>query len=270
MEIKGRVVLITGAGRGIGRALAHAFAAAGAKVALLGKTKKNLLEVQRELKDSGAPTVVLAADVSDEGVVSRAVAATEQQLGPVDVLVNNAGIFALAPVEKMDALVFDRMLAVNLRGHIVNISSTAGRRGFAGGGAYCASKFGLAGLTEAMRYEARASNVRVTCVYPSTVNTDFVKKAGMDLAPERAIQPEDVANAVVSLVAMDVPPTTTALENLQTNPWRLWTRRRGRTRPRRLPTRRARPGPAPATVSYTHLRAHETRHDLVCRLLLEK
>ena len=236
MEIKGRVVLITGAGRGIGRALAHAFAAAGAKVALLGKTKKNLLEVQRELKDSGAPTVVLAADVSDEGVVSRAVAATEQQLGPVDVLVNNAGIFALAPVEKMDALVFDRMLAVNLRGpflmsravlpgmksrkrgHIVNISSTAGRRGFAGGGAYCASKFGLVGLTEAMRYEARASNVRVTCVYPSTVNTDLVKKSGMDPASERAIQPEDVANAVVSLVAMDDRAMTTALEIWQTNP----------------------------------------------------
>ena len=236
MEIKGRVVLITGAGRGIGRALAHAFAAAGAKVALLGKTKKNLLEVQRELKDSGAPTVVLAADVSDEGVVARAVAATEQQLGPVDVLVNNAGIFALAPVEKMDALVFDRMLAVNLRGpflmsravlpgmksrkrgHIVNISSTAGRRGFAGGGAYCASKFGLAGLTEAMRYEARASNVRVTCVYPSTVNTDLVKKSGMDPASERAIQPEDVANAVVSLVAMDDRAMTTVLEIWQTNP----------------------------------------------------
>ena len=236
MEIKGRVVLITGAGRGIGRALAHAFAAAGAKVALLGKTKKNLLEVQRELKDSGAPTVVLAADVSDEGAVSRAVAAAEQELGPVDVLVNNAGIFAMAPVEKMDTLVFDRILAVNLRGpflmcrallpgmksrkrgHIVNISSTAGRRGFAGGGAYCASKFGLAGLTEAMRYEARASNVRVTCVYPSTVNTDFVKKAGMDLAPERAIQPEDVANAVVSLVAMDDRAMTTALEIWQTNP----------------------------------------------------
>jgi len=236
MELKGRVVLITGAGRGIGRALAHAFAAAGAKVALLGKTKKNLLEVQKELKDSGAATVVLAADVSDEGAVSRAVAAAEQQLGPVDVLVNNAGIFALAPVEKMDTVAFDRMLAVNLRGpflmsravlpgmksrergHIVNISSTAGRRGFAGGGAYCASKFGLAGLTEAMRYEARASNVRVTCVYPSTVNTDLVKKAGMVLAPDRAIQPEDVANAVVSLVAMDDRAMTTALEIWQTNP----------------------------------------------------
>lgn len=236
MELKGRVVLVTGAGRGIGRALAHAFAGAGAKVALFGKTKKNLLEVQKELKDSLAPTVVLAADVSDEGAVSRALAALEQQLGPVDVLVNNAGVFASAPVEKMDAVVFDRVLSVNLRGpflmsravlpgmkarrrgHIVNISSTAGRRGFAGGGAYCASKFGLAGLTEAMRYEARSSDVRVSCVFPSTVDTNLVKKAGLDFNPESAIQPEDIARAVVSLVAMDDRAMVTALEIWQTNP----------------------------------------------------
>jgi 3-oxoacyl-[acyl-carrier protein] reductase len=236
MELEGRVVLVTGAGRGIGRALAHAFAGAGAKVALLGKTKKNLLEVQKELKDSGASTFVVAADVADEGAVSRAVAAVEQQLGPVDVLVNNAGIFAAAPIEKMDAVVFDRVLAVNLRGpflmsravlpgmksrkrgHIVNISSTAGRRGFAGGGAYCASKFGLAGLTEAMRYEARASDVRVSCVFPSTVDTSLGKKAGMDFNRESAIQPEDIAKAVVSLVAMDDRAMVTALEIWQTNP----------------------------------------------------
>lgn len=236
MEVKGRVVLVTGAGRGIGRALAHAFAQAGAKVALLGKTRKNLTEVQKELKDSGVPTVVLAADVTDEGAVSRALAALEQQLGPVDVLVNNAGIFASAPVEKMDAVVFDRILAVNLRGpflmsravlpgmksrrrgHIVNISSTAGRRGFAGGGAYCASKFGLAGLTEAMRYEARSSDVRVSCVFPSTVDTSLVRKSGLDFDPKTAIQPEDVARAVVSLVQMDDRAMVTALEIWQTNP----------------------------------------------------
>ena len=204
MKLKDRVVLITGAGRGIGRALALAFAAEGAHVALLGKTKKNLLEVQKELKDSGVTTAVLPGDVSDEGAVSRCVAAAEQQLGPIDVLVNNAGIFAAGPVEKIDALVFDRILAVNLRGpflmsravlpgmksrrrgHIVNISSTAGTRGFAGGGAYCASKFGLVGLSEAMRYDARTSNVRVTCVFPSTVATDLVREAGHGRQRRRA------------------------------------------------------------------------------------
>ncbi|HMA29493.1 MAG TPA: SDR family NAD(P)-dependent oxidoreductase [Thermoanaerobaculia bacterium] len=236
MELEGRVVLVTGAGRGIGRALAHAFAGTRAKVALLGKTKKNLLEVQKELKDSGATTFVVSADVSDEGAVSRSVAAVEQGLGPVDVLVNNAGIFAAAPIEKMDALVFDRVLAVNLRGpflmsravlpgmksrkrgHIVNIASTAAHRAFAGGGAYCASKFGLAGLSEVMLYEARTSNVRVTCVFPSTVSTDLMKKSGLPFDSARAIQPEDVAQAVVCLVTTDDRTLTKSLEIWQTNP----------------------------------------------------
>jgi 3-oxoacyl-[acyl-carrier protein] reductase len=236
MELKDRVVLVTGAGRGIGRATARAFAFEGAKVALVGRTKKTLSDVQKELKDLGAQSAVLPGDVSDEGVVSRVVAAAEQQLGPVDVLVNNAGIFTVAPVERMDAAVFDRVLAVNLRGpflmsravlpgmkarrrgHVVNVASTAGRRGFAGGGAYCASKFGLAGLSEAMMYEARTSDVRVSVVYPSTVATDLVRKAGMTFDEKKAIQPEDVAAGIVSLVKLDDRALVKGLEIWQTNP----------------------------------------------------
>jgi 3-oxoacyl-[acyl-carrier protein] reductase len=236
MDLKGKVVLVTGAGRGIGRAVALAFAREGAKLALVGRTKKNLTEVQKELKETGVATAVLPGDVSDEGVVSRIVGAAEQQLGPVDVLVNNAGIFTAAPVERMDAIVFDRVLAVNLRGpflmsrallpgmkarrrgHIVNVSSTAGRRGFAGGGAYCASKFGLAGLSEAMMYEARTSDVRVSVVYPSTVATDLVKKAGVGFDETKAIQPEDVAEGIVALVKMDDRALVKGLEIWQTNP----------------------------------------------------
>jgi 3-oxoacyl-[acyl-carrier protein] reductase len=104
------------------------------------------------------------------------------------------------------------------RGHIVNIASTAGRRGFAGGGAYCASKFGLAGLSEAMMYEARTSDVRVSVVYPSTVATDLVRKSGMGFDAERAIQPEDVAAGVVALVRMDDRALVKGLEIWQTNP----------------------------------------------------
>jgi len=236
MELGNRVVLVTGAGRGIGRAIAHAFAAEGAHVALMGRTKKNLLEVQKELKPTGVKTVVLPGDVSDEGTVSRCVAAAEQALGPIDVLVNNAGIFAQAPLEHLDALVFDRILAVNLRGpflmsravlpgmksrrrgHIVNISSTAGKRGFAGGSAYCASKFGLVGLSESMRYDARTHDVRVTCVFPSTVATDLVRESGLNFDSARAILPDDIAHAVVSVVRMEDRALPTSVEIWQTNP----------------------------------------------------
>jgi 3-oxoacyl-[acyl-carrier protein] reductase len=236
MDLQGRVVLVTGGGRGIGRATALAFGRCGARVALVGRTKKSLLDVQKELKELGASSAVLPGDVSDEGVVSRVVAAAEQQLGSVDVLVNNAGVYVAAPVEKMDTVVFDRILAVNLRGpflmsravlpgmksrrrgHIVNVASTAGRRGFAGGGAYCASKFGLAGLSEAMMYEARSSDVRVSVVYPSTVATDLVRKAGMTFDEKKAIQPEDVAAGIVGLVTMDDRALVKGLEIWQTNP----------------------------------------------------
>ena len=238
MELKDRVVLVTGAGRGIGRAIAVAFAREGAHVALQGRTKKNLVDAQKEIAKLGVnvKTLVLPGDVAEEGVVARSVAAAEQQLGPIDVLVNNAGIFAAGPVEHLDALVFDRVLAVNLRGpflmaravipgmkarksgHIVNVASTAAKRAFSGGAAYCASKAGLAALSDAMFYEVRQSGVRVTCVYPSTVNTDLTRKQGMVKDADRAIQPEDVAHAVVSLVEMDARAVTKSVEIWQTNP----------------------------------------------------
>jgi 3-oxoacyl-[acyl-carrier protein] reductase len=237
MDLKNRVVLVTGAGRGIGRALSLAFARRGAHIALMGKTKKNLLEVQKEIKPLDVRTAVLPGDVSEEGIVARCVSAAEQQLGPIDVLINNAGIFSTGPIDHLDTVVFDRILAVNLRGpflmarivlpgmkrrrfgHIVNISSTAGKRGFSGGGAYCASKFGLAGLSESMLYEARPFDVRVSCVFPSSVNTDLVARSGLlpkDTA--NAIQPEDVAEAVVSLVSLEGRAMVTGIEMWQTNP----------------------------------------------------
>ena len=236
MELKERVVLVTGAGRGIGRATALAFARRGARTGLLATTRKHLLDVQKEIRTFGGTSAVLVADVSEEGAVARAVAACEQQLGPVDVLVNNAGIYADGPVERFDALVFDRLLAVNLRGpfltiravlpgmksrrrgHVVNVSSTAGRRGYAGGGPYCASKFGLAGLSESVIHEARGFDVRVSCIFPSTVATDLARKGGFAGDEARSIHPEDVADAIVSLVEMEGRAMVTGIELWQTNP----------------------------------------------------
>jgi len=236
MELRESVVLVTGAGRGIGRATALAFARFGARVALLATTRKHLLDVQKEIKPLGVATAILSADVSDEGAVARAVAATEQQLGPVDILVNNAGIYADGPLERFDTIVFDRLIAVNLRGpflmiravlpgmkarrrgHILNVSSTAVRRGYAGGGPYCASKFGLAGLSESVMQEARPFDVRVSCLFPSTVATDMARRGGFAGDEARSIHPEDVADAIVSLAAMENRAMVTGIELWQTNP----------------------------------------------------
>ena len=224
MNLRDSVVLVTGAGRGIGRALSLAFAREGARVALMGLTRSHLVAVQAEIEAGGGRTTVLPGDVSDEGSVSRCVAAAEQNLGPIDVLVNNAGVFAVAPVERLDALVFDHVLAVNLRGPFLMARSVlpgmkARRRGFAGGGAYFASKFGLDGLSQAMLYEARGHDVRVTCVFPSTVDTDLSRRAELPLpGGDRAVQACDVADAVVSLVKMEGRALPTSLEIWQTNP----------------------------------------------------
>ena len=236
MELRDSVALVTGAGRGIGRAIAVALAREGAHVGLMGLTHGHLLAVEKEVSALGVKCAVLTGDVSDEGSVSRCVVAAEQQLGPIDVLVNNAGVYAHGPVDHLDALVFDHTIAVNLRGpvltaraglpgmkrgrrgHVVNIASTAARRGFAGGAAYCASKAGLAGLSEAILYEARTHDVRVTCVFPSTVATDMARRGEFLKDAAKAIRPEDVADAVVGLLRLDARVLPTSLELWQTNP----------------------------------------------------
>jgi len=236
MELRDTVALVTGAGRGIGRAIALALAREGAHVGLMGLSAGHLLAVEKEVEALGVKCVVLPGDVSDEGSVSRCVAAAEQQLGPIEVLVNNAGVYAHGPIDRLDALVFDHTIAVNLRGpflmaravlprmksrrrgHVVNIASTAARRGFAGGAAYCASKFGLAGLSEAMLHDVRGHDVRVTLILPSTVATDMARRGDFLKDPEKAIRPEDVAQAVVGLLKLDARVLPTSLELWQTNP----------------------------------------------------
>lgn len=236
MELRESVALVTGAGRGIGRAVAVALAAEGAHVALMGLTASHLLAVEKEVTALGVKCAVLPGDVADEGRVSRCVAAAEQQLGPIDILVNNAGVYTHGPIDRLDALVFDHTIAVNLRGpflmarailpgmksrrrgHVVNVASTAGRRGFAGGAAYCASKFGLAGLSEAMLQDVRGHDVRVTCILPSTVATDMARRGGFLKDAGKAIRPEDVAQAIVGLLKLDVRVLPTTLELWQTNP----------------------------------------------------
>jgi len=214
--LEGKVALITGASRGIGLAIAHCVAGLGAKLALCARDPKRLEAAAAGLQQPGATVLAVPADVRGANEIASLVRQTEQSLGPVDVLVNNAGIGYFAPVQEASEANWDSVLDTNLKavfllsravvpgmirrraGHIINIGSLAGKSAFAGGAIYCASKWGLLGLTQCMAEDLRAHGIRVSAVLPGSVATDFSPHAGKDTS--RMLQPEDVAHAVESIL----------------------------------------------------------------------
>jgi NAD(P)-dependent dehydrogenase (short-subunit alcohol dehydrogenase family) len=221
----GRAALVTGASRGIGRAIATALAAAGARVALVARDDARLAVLAEQL---GGGALVLPCDVRDGRQVAAAAArATEALGGAPDVLVNAAGVFALAPIESTDPDEFARAIDANLvgpfrllrefvgamrgrgSGHVVTIGSVADEAAFPENGMYAASKFGLRGLHEVLRAELRGSGVRATLVSPGPVDTPLWDDIRPDDRPgftprARMLRPEDVADAV--LYAVTAPP----------------------------------------------------------------
>jgi NAD(P)-dependent dehydrogenase (short-subunit alcohol dehydrogenase family) len=214
--LTGKVALITGASRGIGFAVAKSLAAMGAKIGLCARDPQRLAAAAAEIEHEGAPAVALQADLSRSADIAPLVQKTERSLGPVDILVNNAGIGVFGPVQEASEADWDSVLDTNLKsvfllsravapgmisrraGHIINIASLAGKNSFAGGGIYCASKWGLLGLTECMAEDLRAFGIRVSAVCPGSVATDFSPHANKD--PKKMLQPEDVAHAVAMIV----------------------------------------------------------------------
>jgi 3-oxoacyl-[acyl-carrier protein] reductase len=218
MDLAKARALVTGGATGIGRATARALAERGARVAICGRREGPLREAAREV---GA--VAVPADVSDEAQVRALVPAVVRELGGYDVLVNNAGLGAVAPRLELEASVFRRVWETNVlgamlvaresarhfvrerRGNIVNVASTAASRGSAGGTAYVASKFALAGMTECWRAELRQHDVRVMQINPSEVLTDFFVAAGVGRRPEdpSKLRGEDIARAIVAMLELD-------------------------------------------------------------------
>ena len=213
----GQVAVVTGAGRGIGAAIARQLAALGATMVLCGRTQSTLDETARTILELGGKTEVIPCDVTVLHQVEYAATRVDSTFGRVDILVNNAGIGGFS--ELLHALppdAWERILNTNLRGvyysirafaplmiraragHIINISSLAGKNPLPKGAAYAASKWGLNGLTYSVAEELRPHNVRVAVICPGSVDTELSPHTGKD--PKKMLQPDDVAHAVAMLV----------------------------------------------------------------------
>jgi len=211
------VALITGGSRGIGKAIALKLAELGAAVSICGRDPKALESAAQELRQISSRVFFFPADVSNPEQVISLVQATEKKLGPITLLVNNAGIGnpGFGAIQDKTESDWDTVLNTNLksvflvsravvpsmiqrkRGDIINISSLAGKNTFAGGGLYCASKWGLQGLSGCMAEDLRAHGIRVSVICPGSVATEFSGRGAKD--PSKVLTADDVAHAVAML-----------------------------------------------------------------------
>lgn len=223
-SLAGKVAIVTGASRGIGRAIATLFAAEGAAVVLAARDTKQLEEIARAISQAGGRALASPVDVADEASVAALFAETTKAFGPVDMLVNAAGAFARASLSEMTTATWDAVLNVNLRGTflccreafrvmppgggiIVNFSSLSGVpkvEKFPGNSAYVTSKFGVAGLSEALALEGKPLNIRVVAVSPGAVDTEMLRAAAPHL--KAGMTPEQMARIVLFLVGPDAAP----------------------------------------------------------------
>jgi 3-oxoacyl-[acyl-carrier protein] reductase len=217
ISLNGKTALITGAGRGIGRATALALAKEGVNLGLIGLNPSNLEKVKAELAPMGIKVSTAAADVADLKSVEEAVGQIKSELGATDILINNAGVAKFGGFLELSPEEWENIVRVNLMGvynvtrailpdmierksgDIVNISSTAGQKGAPVTSAYSASKFAVLGLTESLMLEVRKHNIRVTALTPSTVVTDLAYDTNLISGDaERVMHPEDLAELIVS------------------------------------------------------------------------
>jgi len=222
IDLKNKNALITGAGKGIGKAIAIALAKEGVNVILMSRTQSDLDEVATEVNKLGVKSLAITVDVSDISSVDTAVAEALDKFKTIDILINSAGIAAFGKFLELEPKAWERIIQVNLMGtyyvtravlpnmierqigDIINISSTAGLKGNPLTSAYSASKFAVLGLTESLMQEVRKHNIRVTALTPSTVATEMAKDLKLtDGNPENVMQAEDVAELIVAQLKLN-------------------------------------------------------------------
>lgn len=219
-DLRDDVALVTGAGRGIGRAIALALARQGAHVVAAARSADQIGSVAKEIIAGGGAATAIPVDIADERSVAALFQDVRERLGRLDVLVNNAGLGLYGPVRDFPVEEFDRVTAVNLRGtflccqqamrlmvprragYIINISSVVGFKGYPNQAAYTASKHGVMGLTKSLAVEAQESGIRVSAILPGGVDTEMAGQARPDLDRSILIQPEDIARTVLYLLSL--------------------------------------------------------------------
>ncbi len=216
-NLQGKYALITGGGRGLGKATALAFAQEGINVAITGRNESKLIETVKEIEALGVKAAYKVFDIANYDEVAPAIAQLNTEFGKFDILVNNAGIAAFGSLVDMDPKTWVDIVNTNLlgtyfvtkavlpqlieknEGDIINVSSTAGVNGAATTSAYSASKFGVIGLSDSLMREVRKNNIRVCTLMPSTIASDMSKELKLtDGDPDKVIQPEDFAELIVA------------------------------------------------------------------------
>jgi NADP-dependent 3-hydroxy acid dehydrogenase YdfG len=210
------IAVVTGASRGIGFAIARRLAQLGASVSVCARDTAKLGAAAAELRQTGAKITAVPADVTRLPQIRVLIKQTLHDLGPIDILVNNAGIGRFGPFHEFGLADWDAVLDTNLksvflvsgavipsmierkRGHIINIGSLAGKNAFANGSIYCASKWGLLGMSRCMAEDLRQYGIRVSVISPGSVVTEFSPHEGRDTS--KMLQPDDVAHAVETIV----------------------------------------------------------------------
>lgn len=225
VDLSGKVALVTGASRGIGRATALQFARAGAAVALAARDNAALEQGAADIRATGGTALACTTDVADEDSVTALFDRVSSELGPVDILVNSAGAIVQARFEDLSTASWDHVIGVNLRGAflccraafrtmiprgggvIINLSSLSGVKGvekFPGLSAYNVSKYGVAGLSEILAVEGKPHHIRVVAVSPGAVDTEMLRVAAPHLKPD--MSPGDLARILLFLVGPDARP----------------------------------------------------------------
>jgi NAD(P)-dependent dehydrogenase (short-subunit alcohol dehydrogenase family) len=217
-RLAGKVAIVTGAGRGIGRAISIALGAEGATIVLAARTSDTLQAAGEKVTQAGGRAHVVVTELMDEGSIKRLVSDTEAQFGRLDVLVNNAGITLSSSLEETATEDWERLMWVNARapfilcrealallrkspaGYIINIASVVGVKGYPFQSAYTSSKHALRGMTISLSEELRDSNIRVHLLCPGGVDTGMVARVRPDIAKDELIKPEEIAELVLYLV----------------------------------------------------------------------